>query len=116
MYELDNRKDQIMMICKVTLANLGMWVRDHYFPASYAHVGWHRLQSFFQLPGRIFWGRDRVEVEFKRFNDRALSRDLENLCAKVPREQPCLPDGRRLLFRVQGAEILHLDAQEQAVA
>jgi len=25
MYELDNRKDQIMTVCKVALANLGMW-------------------------------------------------------------------------------------------
>jgi hypothetical protein len=28
MYELDNRKDQIMTVWKVALANLGMWVRD----------------------------------------------------------------------------------------
>jgi hypothetical protein len=116
MYELDNRKDQIMTVCKVALANLGMWVRDHYFPASYARASWHRLQVFFQLPGRIFWGRDRVEVELKRFNDRTLNRDLEMLCAKVAQEQPCLPDGRRLLFRLQGARILHLDAQEKEVA
>jgi hypothetical protein len=116
MYELDNRKDQIMTVCKVALANAGMWVRDHYFPVEYAHATWHRLQPFFQLPGRVFWGRDRVEVELKRFNDRALNRDLEMVCAKVAREQPCLPDGRRLLFRMQGAEILRLDAQEQAVA
>lgn len=99
MYELDNRKDQIMTVCKVALANLGMWVRDHYFPASYAHASWQRLQPFFQLLGRIFWGRDQVEVELKRFNDRTLNRDLEMLCAKVAQEQPRLPDGRRLLFR-----------------
>ncbi len=116
MYELDNRKDQIRTVCKVVLANLGMGVRDQYFPASYAHAGWHRLRAFFQLPGRIFWGRDSVEVELKRFNDSALNRDLEMLCAKVAQEQPCLPDGRHLLFRVQGAEILRLDAQVQAVA
>ena len=116
MYELDNRKDQVMTIFKAALANLGMWVRDHYFPASYAHASWHRLQPFFQLPGRIFWGQDHVEVELKRFNDRALNRDLEMLCARVAQEQSRLPDGRRLLFRVQGAEILRLDAQEQAVA
>ena len=116
MYELDNRKDQIMTVCKMVLANLGMWVRGHYFPASYAHAGWHRLRVFFQVPGRIFWGRDTVEVELKRFNDCALNRDLEMVCAKVAQEQPCLPDGRRLLFRVQGAGILRLDAQEQAVA
>jgi hypothetical protein len=116
MYELDNRKDQIMTVCKVALANLGMWVRDHYFPASYAHASWQRLQVFFQLPGRIFWGRDQVAVELKPFNDRILNRDLEMLCAKVVQEQPCLPDGRRLLFRVQGTAILLLDAQEKAVA
>jgi hypothetical protein len=116
MYELDNRKDQIMTVCKVVLANVGMWVRDHYFPDSYAHASWRRLQVFFQLPGRIFWGTEKVEVELKRFNDSALNRDLETLCAKVAQEQPRLPDGRRLLFRVQGAGILPLDAQAQAVA
>ena len=116
MYELDNRKDQVMTVCKVALANLGMWVREQWFPAGYAHASWHRLQVFFQLPGRIFWGRDLVEVELKRFNDRALTRDLEMLCAKVAQGQLCLPDGRRLLFRVQGTSILHLDAQEKEVA
>lgn len=116
MYELDNRKDQVMTIFKVALANLGMWVRDHYFPASYAHASWHRFQAFFQLPGRIFWARDQVEVELKPFNDRALNRDLEALCVKVAQEQPRLPDGRRLLFRMQGSDILHLDAQKKRVA
>jgi hypothetical protein len=116
MYELDNHKDQVMTVCKVALATLGMWARDQYFPASYAHAGWHRLQPFFQLPGRISWGRDLVEVELKGFNDRALNRDLETLCAKVAQEQPHLPDGRRLLFRLQGSGILHLDAPERKVA
>jgi hypothetical protein len=36
MYELDNRKDQIMTVCKVALASLGMCVRDQYFPADLA--------------------------------------------------------------------------------
>jgi hypothetical protein len=93
-----------------------MWVRDHYVPASYEHASWHRLHVFFQLPGRIYWGAEKVEVELKGLNDRALNRDLETLCAKVAQEQPRLPDGRRLLFRMQGAGILHLDAQELAVA
>jgi hypothetical protein len=116
MYELDNRKDQVMTVFKAALANLGMWVRDQYFPAQYAHATWQRLQVFFQLPGRIFWGRDQVEVELKRFNDRALNRDLEALCAKVAQEQPRLPDGRRLLFRVQCTSILRLDARGKEVA
>lgn len=116
MYELDNRKDQVMTVCKVALANLGLWVRDHYFPGEYAHASWHRLQPFFQLPGRIHWGTETIEVELKRFNDRALNRDLEMLCTKVAQEKLCLPDGRRLFFRVQGAGLPCLDAQEQTVA
>jgi len=44
------------------------------------------------------------------------TRDLEVLCAKVTQEQPRLPDGRRLLFRVQGTRILPLDAPEKEVA
>jgi len=28
MYELDHRKDQVMTVCKVALANVAMWVRD----------------------------------------------------------------------------------------
>lgn len=116
MYKLDNRKDQIMTVCKVALANLGMWVRDHYFPMSYAHASWHRLQPFFQLPGRISWGQGQVEVELKLFNDRALNRDLEVLCARVAETQPHLPDGRRLVFRVQETALLLLHAQERAVA
>ena len=53
MYEIDNRKDQVMTVCKVALANLAMWVHDHYFPPSYAQATWKRLLPFFQLPGTI---------------------------------------------------------------
>jgi hypothetical protein len=67
-------------------------------------------------PGRIHWGSEAAGVELKPFNDRALNRDLETLCAKVVKVQPHLPDGRHLLFRLQGARILHLDALEKEVA
>ncbi len=33
MRELDNHKDQIMMVRKLALANLAMWTRDQRFPA-----------------------------------------------------------------------------------
>jgi hypothetical protein len=46
MYELTNDKDQVMTVCKVALANLGMWTRDHYFPADYRHATWQRLAPF----------------------------------------------------------------------
>ena len=38
MYELDHRKDQVMTVCKVAVANLAMWVRDRFFPSTYAHA------------------------------------------------------------------------------
>jgi len=53
MRELDNTKDQIMTLLKVGLANLGMWVRDHYFGESYQSCGWERLVPFFQLSGWV---------------------------------------------------------------
>ena len=63
MYELDHRKDQLMTVCKLMLTNLGMWVRDQYFPASYAHATWDRLAPFFRLPGDITRGEDCVTVK-----------------------------------------------------
>jgi hypothetical protein len=38
MYELDNRKDQVMTVLKVALSNLGMWLRNQYFHAMYAQA------------------------------------------------------------------------------
>ena len=60
MFELDHAKDQTMTVLKLALANLVMWTRDRYFPATYAQATWHRLAPFFRLPGRIVWGRDTV--------------------------------------------------------
>jgi hypothetical protein len=98
MYELDHRKDQVMTVCKVALANLAMWVRDHYFPLSYAQASWRRLLPFFQLPGTITQDSTMVWVELRPFNDRALNRDLAILCERVNQASLRLPDGRRLSF------------------
>jgi hypothetical protein len=100
MYELDNRKDQVMTVCKLALANLVMWTRDHYFPQSYAHATWGRLSPFFQLPGVVTVDRSTVSVTFRPFNDRQLNEDLTILCQRVNKAAPHLPDGRRLLFTV----------------
>ena len=70
MYELDDAKDQVMTVCKTALANLVMWTRDRYFPASYAQATWARLAPFFRLPGRVVGGPDTVHVELRPFNDR----------------------------------------------
>jgi hypothetical protein len=106
MYELDHRKDQIMTVCKVALANLVMWSRDHYFPATYAHATWQRLLPFFRLAGRVAEYPEMVRVELRPFNDRQLNRDLAAVCARVNELQPRLPDGRRLLFFVDGGTCL----------
>jgi hypothetical protein len=103
MYELDNRKDQVMSVCKVAAANLAMWVRDRYFPASYAQATWKRLLPFFQLPGTITHHAQTVQVELHPFNDRALNRDLAMLCERVNQASPHLPDGRRLSFTMRSS-------------
>ena len=100
MHELDNRKDQIMTVCKVALANLAMWARDRFFPATYAHATWQRLQPFFRLPGRVQWGREVVSVELRPFNNRQLTRDLTVVCQRVNEVQPRLPDGRLLMLHM----------------
>ncbi len=60
MYELKDEKDQCMTVLKLALANLGMWVRGQYFPATYAHATWHRLAPFFRLPSRVTEGKQTV--------------------------------------------------------
>lgn len=94
MHELDNRKDQIITICKVALANLAIWVRDRFFSSTYAHATWQRLQAFFRLPGRVLWDREGVHVELRPFNNRQLTRDLVGVCRRVNEVRPRLPDGR----------------------
>ncbi len=102
MYELDDRKDQVMTALKLVLANLGMWVRDNYFPPEYVRATWNRLVPFFRLPGRIVQGPDAVCVELRGFNDRGLNRDLAEVSALVAEAGPRLPDGRRLLLTPAG--------------
>jgi hypothetical protein len=100
MYEVDNRKDQVMTVCKVALVNLVMWTRDHYFPLTYAHATWKRLAPFFRLPGRVTRGPGVVSVELRSFNDLHLNHDLVALCERVNQASLHLPDGRQLLFSV----------------
>jgi len=100
MRELDNTKDQIMTLLKVGLANLGMWVRDHYFGESYQSCGWERLVPFFQLSGWITATQAEVRLDFSPFNHRAMRRDLQDLCQKVNTSGVFLPDGRRLVLTV----------------
>lgn len=109
MYELDHTKDQLMTLFKVGLANLGMWVRDHYFGESYQHCGWQRLLPFFKLGGWVTGTESEVRLEVCAFNNRALTRDLEEVCHKVNAGALILPDGRRLVMAVGKRLAAHLD-------
>ncbi len=89
-----------MTLFKIGLANLGMWVRDHYFGESYRHCGWQRLLPFFKLGGWVTATESEVKLELCAFNNRALARDLEEVCHKVNEGVLTLPDGRRLVVAV----------------
>jgi len=115
MHELDNGKDQVMTVMKVALANLGMWVRDHYFPKEYRHATWQRLAPFFRLSGRVAQEVDIVRVELHPFNDRQFNRDLAALCAKVDERRPRLPDGWRLVLVMDATGCLNSDAHNKRV-
>ena len=81
MFELDNRKDQIMTSLRLALTNLIMWVRDHCFPHDYANATWKRLAAFFHLPGHVVYHPERCQVYLRPFNDRQRNRytELSNL-------------------------------------
>ena len=101
MFQLDNRKDQVMSTLKVALTNLIMWTRQHFFPESYAKATWKRLQPFFALPGRIVKTDTHCSVHLRRFNDLALNRDLSQLCRTVNLADLSLPDGQILEFHME---------------
>jgi hypothetical protein len=100
MQELDNSKDQIMTLLKVGLANVGMWVRDHFFGENYQACGWERLVPFFQLSGWVTVTETEVSLDFSPFNHRGMGRDLQDLCRTVNTGEVHLPDGRRLVLTV----------------
>ena len=116
MYELDNRKDQIMTTFKLALVNMVMWTRDQYFPPSYAHATWSRLAPFFQLPGMVTSNQHTVSVELRSFNDRRYNRDLSVFCQRVNEKHPHLPDGRLLQFSVKQSTRPILHGQKQLLA
>jgi len=100
MLELDNRKDQVVTAFIVALTNLGMWVRDHFFPGNYANCTWERLLPFLALGGWVSQGARVVKIALKPFNDRVLNRDLERVCELVTAAGLVLPDGRQLHMEI----------------
>ncbi len=72
----------------------------HYFGESYRHCGGPRLLPFFKLGGWVTATESEVKLEVCAFNNRALARDLEEVCHNVNEGVLTLPDGRRLVVAV----------------
>jgi hypothetical protein len=64
----------------------------------------------------VTFGTEYIKVELRPFHDRELNRDLAEVCTRVAKAAPLLPDGRRLLLCLQGDGHLLLDASERKVA
>lgn len=89
-----------MTVWKLALANVVMWTRDHYFPATSAHATWARLAPFFQLRAVVVWALHTVSVELHPCNER----------------QVRLPDGRLLVFSVKETCRPILHGQQRRIA
>ena len=100
MYERNTDKDQVITVCTVALANLGMWTQNDDVPADYRHATWQRLAPFFHLSGQVTSERRTVQVALGTFNDRQLTRDRHARCERVTQAAPRLPGGRQLVMMV----------------
>ena len=100
MYELDDRKDQLMSALRLCLVNVLQWLRDTVFPASYAHATYETVAAFVQMGGFVIEYPDRVEVRLDGFWQSAKQRDLEEVVARCNARQFTTPDGRPLRFGI----------------
>jgi hypothetical protein len=100
MYELDDRKDQLLSALRVCLVNVLQWLRDTVFPTSYAHATYPTLASFVQMGGYVIEHSDRIEVLLDGFWQVAKQQDLEEVVARCNAQAFTALDGRPLWFRV----------------
>ncbi|MFQ5814377.1 MAG: hypothetical protein ACE5I2_14465 [Anaerolineae bacterium] len=100
MYELDNRKDQLMSALRICLVNILQWLRDTVFPKSYAHATYKTLAPFVQMGGFIIEHPERIEILLDGFWQSAKQRDLEEVVARCNARQFTAPGGRPLQFGI----------------
>lgn len=103
MYELDDRKDQLVSGLRVFLVSVLQWLRDTAFPESYAHATYKTLAPFLQMGGFVLEHPDRIEVRLDGFWQSAKQRDLEQVVARCNARQFTAPDGRPLRFAICSA-------------
>jgi hypothetical protein len=100
MYELDDRKDQLMSALRVCLVNVLQWLRDTVFPASYAHATYKTLTPFVQMGGFVIERPECLEIFLDGFWQSAKQQDLEEVVARCNVRQFTTPDGRPLRFGI----------------
>jgi hypothetical protein len=100
MYELDDRKDQLMSALRVFLVNVLQWLRGAVFPESYARATYETLAPFLQMGGFVVEHKDCIEVLLDSFWQSAKQQDLEEVVARCNARGFTAPDGRPLRFGV----------------
>ena len=100
MYELDDRKDQLMSALRVFLVNVLQWLRGTVFPESYARATYETLAPFLRMGGFVVEHPDCIEVFLDGFWQSAKQRDLEEIVARCNARRFTGPDGRPLRFDI----------------
>ena len=100
MYELDDRKDQLISALRVFLVSVLQWLRDTVFPESHAHATYKTLAPFLQMGGFVVEHPDHIDVRLDGFWQSAEQRNLEEVVARCNAQQFTAPDGRSLRFGI----------------
>lgn len=100
MYELDDRKDQLVSALRLCLVNALQLLRDAVFPESYAQATYKTLAPFIQMGGFVIEHADHIEIFFDGFWQSAKQRDLAEVVARCNAQQFTAPDGRFLKFAI----------------
>jgi hypothetical protein len=103
MYELDDRKDQLLSALRLCLGNVLQWLRDTVFPESYANATYKTLAPFVQMGGFVIKRPDCIAVFLDGFWQSAKQQDLEELVARCNAQSLTAPDGRPLQFSICSA-------------
>jgi hypothetical protein len=103
MYELDDRKDQLLSALRLCLGNVLQWLRDTVFPESYANATYKTLVPFVQMGGFVIKRPDGIAVFLDGFWQSAKQQDLEELVARCNAQSLTAPDGRPLRFSICSA-------------
>jgi hypothetical protein len=103
MYELDDRKDQLLSALRLCLTNALQWLRDMVFPGSYASATYKTLAPFVQMGGFVVKYPDHIEVLLDGFWQSAKQQDLEEVVARCNAHSFTAPDGCLLRFGICSA-------------